>query len=278
MKYEIIKPPKSLQKYVRYFSTLDYDGNSNNNNHIKVFADRYPHLVFQHQNGNSAFFKQDNPLPTTFISGVKINPYICDVSNTYSVTTVTFYPQAIKLLFGIDVSALNNELVDVHNFAPKHLTELLLSVDTHEKKIAILIDFLTKKLNNLGFEDSLIIESMKWINAINEETTIPSLQKHFKISERQLERRFKTATGLSPKQFLQSTRFEKSLKLIKENNFKNLSDIAFDLNYTDQSHFIKDFKEFSGFTPKVFLSQNKITQNTIPDNGVITINHLLVTS
>jgi AraC-like DNA-binding protein len=141
-----------------------------------------------------------------------------------------------------------------------------------------LIDFLTKKLCKIDGEDGLIVESMKRINTDKSETTIPLLLNHFNISERQLERRFRASTGLSPKQFLRTTRFEKSLELIKSNKFKNLSDVAFDLQFTDQSHFIKDFKEFSGLTPKVFLAQNRITENSIPDNGLVTINHLLVNS
>jgi AraC-like DNA-binding protein len=74
-------------------------------------------------------------------------------------------------------------------------------------------------------------------------------------------------------------RFEKALSLIRSNSFDNLSDIAYHLDFTDQSHFIKDFKEFSGFTPKVFLSQNRPLEETstslVPQDGVITLNHLI---
>jgi hypothetical protein len=135
MKYEIIFPPKRLQKYVRYFSTLDYVGDTYQNNHIKAFADRYPHLVVQHNNGHSAFFKQDNTLPTTFISGVKTNPFICEVRDRHSVTTVTFYPQAIKLLFGIDVWEMNDKIIDVYNFAPPYLNEQLLHANSQNKSL-----------------------------------------------------------------------------------------------------------------------------------------------
>jgi len=38
--------------------------------------------------------------------------------------------------------------------------------------------------------------------------------------------------------------------LIKANQFERLSDLAYDLNFVDQSHFIKDIKAFSGYAPK----------------------------
>jgi AraC-like DNA-binding protein len=278
MKYEIIEPPKILQKYVRYFSTLDYESLSDSANQIKVFADRYPHLVFQHHGGRSAFYKNGHSLPTTFISGIKTKPYTCDVHSIHSATNVTFYPHAIKALFGMDAYELNDELPEIENFAPKYLNDLLLNTEGHSKRIKILVDFLSKKLHNLESGDLLLKESMKLVSTYDE-STLGLLGRHFKISERQLERRFKSSIGLSPKQFLRTTRFEKALRLIGESKFKNLSDIAYHLNFTDQSHFIKDFKEFSGFTPKAYLNQNKALEDSstslIPEDGIITLNHLI---
>jgi AraC-like DNA-binding protein len=45
-------------------------------------------------------------------------------------------------------------------------------------------------------------------------------------------------------------RFREAMQLIEANQFERLSDVAYDLNYVDQSHFIKDIKAFSGYTPK----------------------------
>jgi AraC-like DNA-binding protein len=274
MKYRIILPPEPLKAYVRYFSALDYEGSDIKSSQLRVFADRYPHLVFQHNNGNSAFFKNGDALPTAFMSGVKINPYICNVHN-HSVVTITFYPQAIKQLFGIALHELNDEIVDAEHFVPLEMNDRLMHARDYREKIAILTDFLIKKIGDSQEADFLIREGIQLINDTDIDASISMLSEHFSISSRQLERRFKSATGLSPKLFLRTARFEKAIKLIKENNFENLSNIAFYLNYTDQSHFIKDFKEFSGFTPKVFFDQHQKTQGIIRDNGIVNINHLM---
>jgi AraC-like DNA-binding protein len=278
MKYEIIEPPKALEKFIRYFSILDYNNTSVASNQIKVFADRYPHLVFQHDNGRSAFHVNGNPLPTTFISGIKTKPYTLDINPTHTVTTVTFYPSAIKALFGVEVIELNNELPEIQHFAPAHLNELLLNTASHAERIKIMVDFFSKRLSK-SKHDLFAFDNAKLFHAINSETTLPSLQQHLNISERQLERKFKSSMGMSPKQYLRTTRFERALSLIRSNSFVNLSDIAYALNFTDQSHFIKDFKEFSGFTPKVFLNQRKAleesTTRLTPGDELITINHLI---
>ena len=276
MKYRIIAPHKLLSPYVRYFSALDYQSTENASSQIRVFADRYPHLVFQHHNGQSAFYKNGDALPTSFLSGVKIDPYICDVFN-HSVVTVTFYPQAVSLLFGIDVHELNNEVVDMRNFTSADLNCRLMYASGYQERIGILTDYLLNKIaRSKATPDFLVAESMQLINDLDVETSITSLTQHFKISKRQLERRFKSGTGLAPKLFLRVARFENAVKLIKENNFGSLSNLAFYLNYTDHSHFVKDFKEFSGFTPTIFTNHSMKTEKIIPDNKIVTINHLLI--
>jgi AraC-like DNA-binding protein len=278
MKYEIIEPPKTLEKFIRYFSILDYDNTSAASNQIKVFADRYPHLVFQHDNGRSAFHVNGNPLPTTFISGIKTKPYTLDINPTHTVTTVTFYPSAIKTLFGVEVFELNNELPEIRQFAASCLNDRLLNTGSHTERIKIMVDFFSKKLSATKY-DPVAFTNTKLFNTINSDTTLPRLQQYLNISERQLERKFKASMGISPKLYLRTTRFERALALIRSNSFVNLSDVAYALNFTDQSHFIKDFKEFSGFTPKVFLNQRKAleesTTRLTPGDELITINHLI---
>lgn len=277
MKHELIKPPECLQKFVRYFSVLEYDNDSKTPNQIKVFADRYPHLVFQHCNGHSAFSVNGQPLPTTFLSGIKIAPYTCDVHYKHTAITITFYPQAIKHLFGMEVHELNDELVDIHHFSLPRLNEELLNANSTTQVISILIHFLTKRIQHFRNENLLIESILTEVNKTASEQSLPQLLRNFNISERKLERLFKASMGFTPKFYLRATRFEKALSIIRHNGYQNLSDIAFALNFTDQSHFIKDFKEFSGLTPKAYLNKNTALDFAKPSlkisNSIITINH-----
>ena len=82
------------------------------------------------------------------------------------------------------------------------------------------------------------------------------------MSERNFERKFREYVGISPKLFSRICRFQSSLKQLQESNYEKLSDIAFENNFSDQSHFIRTFKEFAGFSPNQFQQQT----NTIVDN------------
>lgn len=73
------------------------------------------------------------------------------------------------------------------------------------------------------------------------------------VSIRTLERQFKEILGFPPKQFIRLVRFQKTVEKLKRmNKFRNLTDIAYESGYSDQAHFIKDFKLLSGKPPLVF--------------------------
>jgi AraC-like DNA-binding protein len=89
-----------------------------------------------------------------------------------------------------------------------------------------------------------------------------SLQQDLRLSERGLQRRFLQQVGISPKMFARVCRFQASLTQLRASDFLNLSDIAFDNGYSDQSHFIRTFREFAGFSPLQFQkNKSMLTPN-----------------
>lgn len=79
--------------------------------------------------------------------------------------------------------------------------------------------------------------------------TYPFTQKH-------LIAQFKKYLGLTPKNYQRILRFNEILAKIYQKKRLSWTQISYDCGYTDQSHFIKEFKYFSGFNPQEFLDQN----------------------
>lgn len=46
---------------------------------------------------------------------------------------------------------------------------------------------------------------------------------------------------------------QKAMELLKQGNYRSLTDIAYSLGYFDQSHFVRDFRAFSGVSPRLYL-------------------------
>lgn len=74
------------------------------------------------------------------------------------------------------------------------------------------------------------------------------------LSHRQFERRFKHFTGVSPKTLARLIRFESIRETMMLNPTMPLAALAHDFGYTDQAHFIHDFKSFASRTPRVFAA------------------------
>ena len=76
----------------------------------------------------------------------------------------------------------------------------------------------------------------------------PNTQKH-------LIDQFKKYIGLTPKYYQRILRFNEILQQIQKKENITWTQIAYQCGYSDQSHFIKEFKHFSGFNPKEFIQE-----------------------
>lgn len=75
----------------------------------------------------------------------------------------------------------------------------------------------------------------------------------FDINKRTLQRLFYTYVGINPKWVIRKYRLHEVLEKF-ENGCIDVQDIINELGYSDQSHFIKDFKEIIGKSPHKYLN------------------------
>lgn len=75
------------------------------------------------------------------------------------------------------------------------------------------------------------------------------IKSHF-ITERQLERQFRQQIGISPKDFIDLTRFNRVLTAIQSaDGKKSIAEIAWEYGYYDHAHLTNTFKKYTGSTP-----------------------------
>jgi len=126
------------------------------------------------------------------------------------------------------------------------------SDDAH--RAGILEDFLLTQLNGLD-PDPAVLEALAEIKASKGLVRIEELARITCLSQSALERRFRRAVGSSPKKFASIVR----LRHVIDQQAKgfNLGDIAQEAGYYDQSHFVKDFKAFTGTSPESFFKSDE---------------------
>lgn len=98
------------------------------------------------------------------------------------------------------------------------------------------------------------------------------LSRALGVSKRQLDREFLAGIGTTPKQFSRVVRMRSSLGLIRQSKF-DLTAIAHESGYYDQSHFIKDFKAFTGYTPSAYreLRESQARNSAMMCDGNLTL-------
>ena len=105
------------------------------------------------------------------------------------------------------------------------------------------------------------IASVKRIDAaiqriyITPQISVNELSSIACLSKKQFERLFHSFVGINPKEYTRIVRFQKALAQMQHQVGKeiNQAQIAYASGYADQSHFIREFKKFCGYTPMSLL-------------------------
>jgi transcriptional regulator GlxA family with amidase domain len=97
--------------------------------------------------------------------------------------------------------------------------------------------------------DEEIKKAQKFIeNNFRERITLDELSSKFALSRRSLERRFKKATNNTVTEYIQRVKIEAAKKSL-ETSRKNISEVMFEVGYTDTKAFRGIFKKITGMTP-----------------------------
>lgn len=84
--------------------------------------------------------------------------------------------------------------------------------------------------------------------------SIRDLYQALDLNPRAVERRFLRLVGISPKFYARVRRQQMAIQALTTGSL-SYSALAQDLGYTDQAHFINDFKALAGVTPNLFVTQ-----------------------
>jgi AraC-like DNA-binding protein len=250
-----VPPCEDLEGVVEHFRIAEYAGSEGTA--IKVCPNGLPGLVFQHHNGDSAIkcivtnSGRIVHLPTLFLHGQITELAVMNFkSGPYLSVQAVLKPHALRPLFGMDASTLTNANRWYPDFSGEELNAQLVNAKSGQECVELISTFLLAELRQVRPRDRLVEESVRFIHENIKAVTVKDLLRHLHISERQFEKRFMRAVGITPQFYIRVKRFNEAIRLMDTGEYERLSDVAYALNFHDQSHFIRDIKQFSGITPK----------------------------
>ena len=175
---------------------------------------------------------------------------------------VKLRPSAITHLFGIAMHELTNKVVELESLGKNHdlvvLDKAVRYASPNDRQL-VCERFFTERKDRMAPNhpvDSAVSQILTKHGIVG----IKEIADAHNISERYLEQMFKKYVGLSPKLFSRIVRFSYIFQLIKEDN-PDWSDVVFRSGFYDQSHFIRNFKAFTGEDPSRYMFDRKDLAN-----------------
>ncbi len=248
-------PSKQLTSVVRYYWSLEGELSPTEKYIHRTLANHCPELIF-HYGGEFKEIVSDNKIEKTFRTGLHGQTNIVrrfTAENNCGIFGVMLEPYAIPILFNSSAIEVKNELVDLELLIGREgeeIAEQMILAKNNKHRITLMNHFLTKRLTTINSTE--IIYSVKSICSEKGNVNIRHIAERACLSQRQFERNFKNLVGFTPKSFARLVRF-KSLAGNYSKGKQTLTEIAYDFGYYDQSHFIQDFKQFSGYNPKTYF-------------------------
>lgn len=251
--FQIIQPSELLRPYVKQYWFLAIDN-----------AERSSQRYIPSGCAMLSFHRGDR-IYSTLHKEIQPRSALCGQSADYTdaiysgnlnLIAIVFQSVAARAIFDIPMNDIRDKNIDIDFLGDIFLLDLdkqLQETKDNYQCVFLIEQYLLKKLYNFTSQRfdrmNTVIQSIN-----NGRQDIAELSQLACLGYKQFKRVFAEYTGLNPKEFLQIARFRKTLQSLHSGSQTSLSRLACDWGYCDKSHLIKDFRNFTGYTPKEYLS------------------------
>lgn len=263
MNYKTFKPNKDLESIVKFYWTLEVPFDPNNQKQ-KIVPDACIEMTFNFADKIKRFTSDTEYIlhPNAMVMGQRTKSF--DILPTGNVDTfaICFYPLGFSNFVTIALEKLVDKETPISelfgNKESDFLEQEMKQAPNTQKRIEIIENFLLKMLIKKNTISNIVKSTVDLLLKTNGTIPIIDILKDDISKKRQLERHFKKQIGISPKQLSKAIRLQATLNLLLNKKSESLTNIAYDSDYFDQNHFIKDFKHLVGVTPKEYLNNKSM--------------------
>jgi AraC-like DNA-binding protein len=261
MKIKFIKPKSEIAQYVDLFWVFECDFG------LPVFDSRIvvpngtskiiiplKNSIYTHVNEKEFETKEQK----IHLTGLWDKPTVISSHSSYTGTIgIDFTPIGTSALFPFSMKEFKNSIFtfeDIFGNFGQNLQEQLANLEDIEAKTELIQNFIITLLKKTKRQNSIFNYCVNEIKKNKGLLEIKELERKTGYSKRYLDMIFKDCIGISPKTLTGIVRFNVFYYQWSKQGVPDFyTNFLYDFYY-DQSHFIKEFKRFSGHTPKQFTS------------------------
>lgn len=208
-------------------------------------------------------------LPGAIVSGASASPFAIDVPPHGLALGVQFKPGAAVPFIGLPAGELEGRQVGLDTLwggAAALLRERLLSAASAQERFQALEAVLLVRRPHAPSRHPGVAMALRAFADPNLRS-VAEVNEHTGLSAKRLIALFRAEVGLGPKAYWRVGRFREALRRIEAGAPIRAAELALDLGYCDQPHFNRDFRHFTGLSPREYLAQGLARPNHIRVTG-----------
>nr|WP_321273796.1 helix-turn-helix domain-containing protein [Alcaligenes faecalis] len=207
------------------------------------------HMVQTPAGGGTSVLSE--ALPSMLFAGPSRTPYISWSPGPVHAISIGLYPDALKRVFGIEASDFLGQVLPLDQVLPTACCQTLGQAGAEDGP---LFEQLEAAIHRCA-QGSLATEGADslhhWLTALGMRMAAT------RTGLRQMQRQFKRWAGQSQRELQLYVRAERAFALVQQQENPVWSDVALQAGYSDQSHFGREVKRISGFSPAQFAQRMK---------------------
>jgi AraC-like DNA-binding protein len=258
MNYQEFAPTAPLRAIVDCLWTLESGPDDRFHDVQPVLPDGRPELIlhfadpFERVSDAGAAVRQ----PAVIFAGQLRSQLLLRPTGRVSVLGIRFRPDGAAAIVGLPQHLLAGQTLPVSDLLPsigRALEEIRTSGATSSEAAASIQALLVAHVagHALDWQVRFVVDSMRRRPGL---VSVDRLAAQAGLSRRQLERRFTDKVGISPKRLARVIRFQHALRVLDQAPSPNRGTItAIECGFSDQAHFIRDFRDLAGCAPGVHL-------------------------
>lgn len=235
-------PSPDLAPYVEHYWSVAWDYRGHAPEQLETLPHPSVHLIFERSVGAR-------------ITGVTRGKFTRILSGKGAVFGVKFAPGGFYPFLRAPLSTITDTTASVRSIfgtAGVDLARSILARRTDAACVALVEDFLRRHVHE---RDDTAIRMAQLVYAVARDRTIlkvEDLAARAGTNTRMLQRLFAKYVGVSPKWVIQRYRLHEAAEQLADGGAVTQSALALSLGYSDQAHFVRDFKRIVGASPAAY--------------------------
>lgn len=261
MIFEQYNLPETLEKQID--SILYFKDFTPNHSIERIVPTGHIFIIFELDNIPRNTFDNETlkPIETftkVWVSGAHKNYLSISAHQNSEMLVIKFKPSGAFPFLQCSLNDLSDKVIPANDIFGEQILELrdkIVLTKNPNDKFELVSEWLMRRMDPKKEAPESIVSFIEQLQK-DPISNFKKIVNNYPSTQKQLIEHFKKYVGITPNYFHRILRFNEILKKINEKEVVSWTEIAYSCDYSDQSHFIKEFTLFSGFNPLKFIKMD----------------------